>query len=171
MQESPNTALVESTNDCTKQDQDMLQYLTFTVEDEEYGVDIMTVREIKGWSETTRLPNSSEYMRGVMNLRGLIIPIFDLRARFGRGITEPHPKKVVVILAAGKKTIGILVDNVSDILDTNSESIKPAPDTDNSLSQEFVEGLISVKERMVVLLNINKLFGEEIINKEIQATS
>src|ERR1700742_198571 len=75
------------------------QFLTFTIEDEEFGVDIMTVREIKGWTETTRLPNAPEFMRGVMNLRGLIIPIFDLRMRFHRGRTEATAKHVVIILA------------------------------------------------------------------------
>src|SRR6201994_2991488 len=78
---------------------DACQFLTFTVGDEEYGVDIMTVREIKGWTETTRLPNTPEYMRGVMNLRGLIIPIFDLRARFTRQLTQANASHVVIILA------------------------------------------------------------------------
>lgn len=139
------------------------QFLTFTVEKEEYGVDIMTVREIKGWTETTRLPNSQEYMRGVMNLRGLIIPIFDLRARFHMGITEATAKHVVIILAIEGRNIGILVDTVSDILDANADQIKPAPTSgsDTQINADYISGLISIEERMVVLLNVEHLFDAQ----------
>jgi len=142
---------------------DMLQFLTFTVGREEYGIDIMTVKEIKGWSEVTRLPNSPEFMRGVMNLRGLIIPIFDLRTRFGMGITEANEKNVVIILSAGERIIGILVDTVSDILDSTSEDIKPSPAVENDVKDEFVNGIISVGERMVVLLDVRRLFDSEML--------
>lgn len=141
------------------------QFLTFTVAQEEYGVDIMTVREIKGWTETTRLPNTSEFMRGVMNLRGLIIPIFDLRARFQRGMTEATPKHVVIILAVAERNIGILVDTVSDILDARADQIKPAPTTDTQLDASYISGLISLENRMVVLLNIEHLFDMHAINQ------
>ena len=137
------------------------QFLTFTIGAEEYGVDIMTVREIKGWTETTRLPNTPEFMRGVMNLRGLIIPIFDLRTRFHLGQTDATPKHVVIILALGERNIGILVDAVSDILDASADAIKPAPTQDNEKSEkemQCVSGLISHQDRMVVLLDVEKLF-------------
>lgn len=146
------------------------QFLTFTVEKEEYGVDIMTVREIKGWTETTRLPNAPEFMRGVMNLRGLIIPIFDLRTRFNRGLTEATPKHVVIILAVAERNIGILVDTVSDILDAGADQIKPAPTADTQVDANFISGLISLEDRMVVLLNVNHLFDTQHIEKAI-ATS
>ena len=138
----------------------MLQFLTFTVEDGEYGVDIMTVREIKGWSETTRLPNMPEFMRGVINLRGIVVPIFDLRTRFDMGITETNPKIVVIILAIGERTVGVLVDAVSDILTINSSEIKPSPSTESQIDQAFIDGLISVDERMVVLLSVDNLFDK-----------
>lgn len=141
------------------------QFLTFTVGGEEYGVDIMTVREIKGWTETTRLPNSQEFMRGVMNLRGLIIPIFDLRTRFHMGITEATAKHVVIILAIGERNIGILVDTVSDILDASSEQIKSAPEGDTQVDADYISGLISLEERMVVLLNVEHLFDTNNIEK------
>jgi purine-binding chemotaxis protein CheW len=138
------------------------QFLTFTVAGEEYGVDIMTVREIKGWTETTRLPNAPLYMRGVMNLRGLIIPIFDLRTRFHHGLTEATPKHVVIILAVAQRNIGILVDAVSDILDVSTDQIKLAPNVDSGAESQvdsaFISGLISLENRMVVLLNIEHLF-------------
>ena len=147
------------------------QFLTFTVEREEYGVDIMTVREIKGWTETTRLPNAPEFMRGVMNLRGLIIPIFDLRTRFNRGLTEATAKHVVIILAVGERNIGILVDTVSDILDASADQIKPAPNSDargdTQLDANFISGLISLEDRMVVLLNVDHLFDIQTIEKTI----
>lgn len=134
------------------------QFLTFTIGAEEYGVDIMTVREIKGWTEITRLPNTPDYMRGVMNLRGLIIPIFDLRMRFHSGLTEATAKHVVIILAVGERNIGVLVDAVSDILDATAEAIKPAPARENDAETQCVSGLISHQERMVVLLDVDHLF-------------
>ena len=146
------------------------QFLTFTVGGEEYGVDIMTVREIKGWTETTRLPNSQEFMRGVMNLRGLIIPIFDLRSRFHMGVTEATAKHVVIILAIGERNIGILVDTVSDILDASVEQIKPAPTSgDTQVDADYISGLISIEERMVVLLDVEHLFDAQHIEKAISS--
>lgn len=137
-----------------------MQYLTFTIQDEEYGVDIMAVREIKGWTETTRLPNSPECMRGVMNLRGLIIPIFDLRARFTRKLTDATASHVVIILAVGNRNIGVLVDAVSDILTVAAGEVKPAPEIENQSNTDFITGLISLEQRLVVLLSIERLFNE-----------
>lgn len=141
------------------------QFLTFTIGEEEYGVDIMTVREVKGWSETTRLPNTPEYMRGVLNLRGVVIPIFDLRMRFGGETTQATDKHVVVILAVGARIAGVLVDTVSDILTVSQHEIKDAPSTDTGLNEQFVEGLIAVEERMVVLLDMEKLFDATLIDQ------
>lgn len=143
------------------------QFLTFTVGAEEYGVDIMTVREIKGWTDTTRLPNTPEYMRGVMNLRGLIIPIFDLRARFTGTLTEATPKHVAIVLAAGERTVSILADTVSDILTVGSEEIKPSPEVDTTVDQRYVCGLIAVENRMVVVLDIQKLLTKSLDQLEI----
>ena len=138
------------------------QFLTFTIGEEEYGVDIMTVREIKGWTETTRLPNSPEYMRGVMNLRGLIIPIFDLRARFTGALTHATPKHVTIVLAAGARTVSILADTVSDILTVGSKEIKPSPEVETTIDQRYVCGLIAVEQRMVVVLDIEKLLAKSL---------
>ena len=146
------------------------QFLTFTIGAEEYGVDIMAVREIKGWTETTRLPGTPDFMRGVINLRGLIIPIFDLRARFHLGHTEATGKHVVIVLAVGERNIGILVDAVSDILDTDTSAIKPPPaDTAaregaTEAETQSVSGLISHHDRMVVLLDVEKLFDTNLID-------
>lgn len=147
------------------------QFLTFTVGSEEYGIDIMTVREIKGWTDTTRLPNTPEHMRGVMNLRGLIIPIFDLRARFTGSLTEATAKHVTIVLAAGDRTVSILADTVSDILTVGSDDIKPAPEVETTIDQRYVTGLIAVETRMVVVLDIEKLLGRSLEHLDIAATA
>lgn len=147
------------------------QFLTFTIGDEEYGVDIMIVREVKGWTETTRLPNTPEYVRGVLNLRGIVIPIFDLRARFSRGLTQAHEKNVVIVMAVGERIIGMLVDAVSDILTATSDDIKPAPDMHGSVDEKFVQGLIAVEQRMVVLLDVARLLDPEDIDIPLRQAS
>ena len=135
------------------------QFISFQVAELEYGVDIMTVREIKGWTQTTSLPHSPAHMRGVLNLRGAIVPIFDLRARFGAGDTETSKTHVVIIVSVEGRIIGMLVDAVSDILSVGAEDIRPVPDTAHD--QEFIKGLVTVGERMVALLDVAELFDLE----------
>lgn len=141
---------------------DTTQFITFKVGSEEYGVDIMTVREIKGWTETAQLPNSPAYMRGVLNLRGTIVPIYDLRARFGLGQTAASKTHVVVIVAVGKRLLGLLVDAVSDILTADAAEIRPVPSsTDQGVDQSFLTGLVNLDDRMVALLALQRLFALE----------
>lgn len=138
------------------------QYVTFTVGEEEYGVNILAVREIRGWTPESRLPNLPDYVRGVINLRGIIIPIFDLRARFGGGATQVTKRHVVVVLQVGARTRGILVDAISDILAVAHGEIKPPPDLDSGLvDSDFVSGLYANGDRMVTLLNVDLLFAAE----------
>lgn len=144
------------------------QFLTFRLGKEEYGVDIMQVREIKGWIETTRLPNTPEHVRGVINLRGLIVPIFDLHARFGMGLITPTEKNVVIILAVRDRNIGILVDAVSDIVTVNEGEIRPAPMEDDRAEKAYVTGLISLENRMVVLLDMSCLFDKEAAHIQLE---
>lgn len=141
------------------------QFVTFTIGEEEYGVDILTVREIKGWSETTMLPNTPDYMRGVLNLRGLIVPIFDLRCRFGGGDTEVTSIHVVIIVAVGDRLLGILVDTVSDILSVNFDNVLPVPEMDTRVDNDFLSGLVTVDGRMVALLDATKLFNSRDIDQ------
>ena len=142
------------------------QFLTFNVENNEYGVDIMRVMEIRGWTDTTRIPNSPDYMRGVINLRGLVIPIFDLRNRFNQGETDANEKNVVIVLAVGERTIGILVDAVSDILTVGDGDIKVAPSSaETGINDEYVTGLISVNEKMVILLDVDYLFDNSTLDQ------
>lgn len=138
------------------------QFITFTVMGREYGIDIMSIREIKGWTETTSLPNSPSYMRGVINLRGTIVPIMDLRARFSMGATQASKNHVVMIVNVSDRLMGILVDSVSDILTVNSEEIRPVPEIDGSHHGDIISGLVSLEDRMVALLILDKLFDKEL---------
>ena len=146
-----------------------LQFVTFAVGEEVYAVDIMRVREIKGWTEVTRLPNQPDYMRGVLNLRGVIVPIFDLRCRFGQGLTEATATHVVVIVAVAERIVGILVDTVSDILTVSSDEIRPVPELESRDDRDFLDGLASSGERMVALLNLDELFDLSVVGAEVQA--
>ncbi len=133
------------------------QFITFTLGAQEYGVDIMLVREIKGWTETTSLPQAPPYVRGVINLRGIIVPIFDLRARFGMGPTTPSRMHVVIIVTAGSRTTGLLVDAVSDIIAVGEDQIRPVPEIGLPAEEHFLEGLVSLEERMVTLVCLDGL--------------
>jgi purine-binding chemotaxis protein CheW len=149
------------TSEKSDSDEVLQQFLTFAVDDEQYGIDLLKIREIKGWTETTRLPNTPKFMKGIMNLRGAVIPIFDLKGRFGMGESVPSEKHVVIIVAVGKRLVGILVDSVSDIVEATAGQVRPAPQVETKLDKAFVEGLISLDEKMVILLNIESLFSIE----------
>jgi purine-binding chemotaxis protein CheW len=149
-------------NKIINDDNKMMQLLAFNVNQEEFAIDIMVVREIKSWSSITRLPNSPEYLLGVLNLRGTIIPIFDLKCRFGKGLTDIQAKTVVVIIAVGNKTAGMIVDNVSDILNISRDLIAPAPHVGSEESNIYINGLISMEKRIVIVLDLNRLFGKDV---------
>src|ERR1700761_7785868 len=135
------------------------QFITFTLGEEEYGIDIMVVREIKGWTETTMIPNAPAHVRGVINLRGIIVPIFDLRPRFGIGVTTPTNMHVVIIVAAGTRTVGLLVDTVSDIISVDPKEIRDVPEMGTPTEDQFLEGLVAIENRMVTLVSLAGLFG------------
>ena len=143
---------------------DPQQFVSFTVGAEEYGIDIMQVREIKGWTEVTLLPNQPPHMRGVMNLRGVIVPIYDMRARFGQGLTEATATHVVIIVQVHDKTVGILVDAVSDILTVRHDQISPIPEVEYSENARFLEGMVTVNERMVAVMSLSKLIRSDALD-------
>lgn len=145
------------------------QFVTFAIGTEEYAVDIMQVREIQAWTEVTILPNQPSYMRGVLNLRGIIVPIFDLRCRFNQGETEATSIHVVVIIAVGDRIIGILVDRVSDILTVDGSEIRAVPDIDDNGESDHIIGLVTAGERMVALLDTGSLFKHDIIEANLEA--
>ncbi|PHZ84074.1 chemotaxis protein CheW [Paremcibacter congregatus] len=154
------TTEVLQTETETRSDTDGMtrQYISFTIGAETYAVKITMVREIKGWIPTTSLPNAPDYMRGVINLRGVIVPVFDMRTRFGRGRTEPGKTHVVIIVTLEERTIGILVDAVSDILTIAAEDILAVPDQDANPEYAFMEGLVSVNEKMIAIVKPRMLF-------------
>ncbi|WP_127144217.1 chemotaxis protein CheW [Pelagibacterium montanilacus] len=133
--------------------QDALQLIAFSVDEQTYGVEITTVREIRAWNGATPLPNTREYVRGVINLRGTIVPIFDLRARFGDGRTEPTRTHVVVVLSVGSKWVGLLVDAVSDIVTVPRSAVHAVPEG-NSTDTELLCGIVTHNDRMVGLIDL-----------------
>jgi purine-binding chemotaxis protein CheW len=150
--------LITSVDDGTE------QYLSFTLADEDYGVDILRVQEIKGWERVTHIPNSPHYVCGVLNLRGTIVPVVDLRRRFDMPIREYTSRTVVVMLKVEgltDRTVGIVVDGVSDTHSVAPESIKPAPDLGADVSTEFIKGLVSLENAMLMILNIDRLLSVE----------
>lgn len=134
------------------------QFISFTIGDEEYGVDIMAIREIKGWAMTTILPNSPSYMRGVINLRGAIVPILDLRARFTAAATQASARHVFIVVTVGNRVAGILVDAVADIIAVAADAIQPVPQLDQTAAGGFLTGLVNVDGRMVALLDLDSVF-------------
>jgi len=137
--------------------QDRRQYITFLATGQEFAADIMTIREIRGWTDTTALPHVPDYVRGVINLRGMVLPVIDLKARLGLGVTEATAKHVIIVVNAGERTIGILVDAVSDILTVTSTEIQSVPDVVRESQNEYVEGIAVLDGRMVTLLGMAKL--------------
>lgn len=141
------------------------QYLTFIMDNEEYGVDILCVQEIRGWEPTTSLPNAPSHIKGVINLRGTIVPIVDLRQCFGLNAIEYSAITVVIVLKVstgeGNRVMGVVVDAVSDVYTLAKEDMRSAPDLGSNIDTDFIEGLVSVDEKMVVLLNIDKLLVTE----------
>ena len=137
------------------------QFITFDLGAEEFGIDIMVVREIKGWTETTPIPNAPDYVRGVINLRGVIVPIFDLRARFGMGLTTPTRMHVVIIVDTRSRTIGLLADAVSDIIAVEPADLRPLPELGAVSDTRFLDGLAALPDRMVTLVSLNGLFATD----------
>jgi purine-binding chemotaxis protein CheW len=133
------------------------EFLTFTLGQEEYGIDILKVQEIRGYDSVTRIANSPAFIKGVINLRGTIVPIVDLRLKFNLSDVTYNEFTVVIILNVTQRTIGIVVDSVSDVIQLSGEQIRPAPDFGAAVDIRYVTGLGTVDERMLILLDIEKL--------------
>lgn len=141
------------------------QYLTFTLGEEHYGLDILTVNEIRGWEEPTLIPRSPVHVKGVTNLRGTIVPIIDLRIQFQVGEIDYSPTTVVIVISLDNervsRTMGFVVDAVSDVLNAEESDIKAAPSFGGNISHEYIEGLVNVGDDVVTLLNIEQLLSLE----------
>jgi len=138
-----------------------LQFIVFSVGDEQYGVDIMAVREIKGWSDITHLPRQPDYVLGVLNLRGVMVPIIDLRCRFGQGRTEATAIHVVVIVQIEAKLVGLLVDRVLDIVSCEAAAIKPVPNATAVARVQFLSGLVTIDGALIALIDLAHLLSVE----------
>jgi len=148
-----------------KEQVNVAQYLSFTLDNEEYGVDILRVQEIRSWEPVSRIPNVPHYEKGVVNLRGSIVPIIDLREKLGIKFTDYTLLTVVVVLQTNDnnktRTMGVVVDSVSDVINLDKTKIQDAPDFGAKVSNEFINGLVSVNDRMVILLDVDKLLKLE----------
>jgi purine-binding chemotaxis protein CheW len=141
------------------------QVLTFVLGNETYGVDILRVQEIRGWSAVTKIPHAPPHVLGVLNLRGSIVPIVDLRMRFSLDRAEYTTVTVIIVVsvisAAGRRDFGVVVDGVSDVVDVNTEEVKAAPELGAKGATDYIRGLVPVADRMVVLLDIDRLIGSD----------
>ena len=136
---------------------DFKEYLTFKLGHEEYGIDILLVQEIRGYEPPTRIAHAPDFIKGVINLRGIIVPVVDMRIKFNCSAVIYDPSTVVIILKVCNRTIGIVVDSVSDVMELPLQAIRSAPEFDTAISHDAITGLVSVDSRMLVLLDMAKL--------------
>lgn len=141
------------------------QFLSFSLGKEEYGVDILRVQEIRGWEDVRKIPNSPDYIKGVLNLRDSVVPIIDLRVRFGQKQVEYKPTTVIVVLSVERKNrthvVGAVVDAVSDVLDVDKAEMREAPDMGTTVDTRYINGMFMMDKRMVILLNVDKLLDPD----------
>ena len=135
------------------------EYLTFTLGKEEYGMDILKVQEIRGYDAVTAIANTPAFIKGVINLRGIIVPIVDLRIKFNLSKVEYDQFTVVIILNLSKRVVGVVVDSVSDVLTLAADQIKAAPSLSTSLDTKYIMGLGTVEQRMLILVDIERLMS------------
>jgi purine-binding chemotaxis protein CheW len=153
---------VEEANrkDAANRSADGSQYLTFCLGAETYGIDILRVQEIRGYTPATPVPNSTAWVRGVMNLRGTIVPVVDLRQRLGMQAIENGRLTVIIVVNVGTKTLGLVVDSVAEVL-TIGDQIQPVPDLDNGRQSAVAKGIAHVDDNLVVLLDLDRLFLDQ----------
>jgi purine-binding chemotaxis protein CheW len=140
------------------------EFISFAINADQYGVDIMAVREIKEWSNVSHLPKQPDYVRGVLNLRGVMVPVVDLRCRFGQGLTQPTPTHIVIIVQTGNRQVGLLADRVLDIVSFNQRDIQPVPRTVHGTTADFLSGLITHDNTMIALIDLPNLLSVETSN-------
>ena len=138
-----------------------VEFISFSIGEEQYGVDIMAVREIKGWTEITHLPKQPDYVRGVLNLRGVMVPIIDLRCRFGQGKTEATALHIVIVVQVEQRLIGLLADRVLDILSFEASQVQPVPQIARTSRVDFLSGLVTIEGTMIALVDLPNLLAEQ----------
>jgi len=137
------------------------EFLVFTLGDEEYGIDILKVQEIRGYDQVTRIANTPAFIKGVTNLRGVIVPIIDLRIKFAQPGVQYNDNTVVIVLNLEHRVVGIVVDGVSDVLSLTTDQIRPSPEFAVTMSTEYLTGLGALGERMLILVDIEKLLSSD----------
>lgn len=135
------------------------EFLAFTLGNEEYGIDILKVQEIRGYEAVTRIANAPEFLKGVINLRGIIVPIVDMRIKFNLGEPTYDQLTVVIILNIGTRVVGMVVDSVSDVMTLLPAQVRPAPEMNTTFNDDFLIGLGTLEERMLILVDIEKLMS------------
>lgn len=138
-----------------------LELISFRIADQEFCLDIMAVREIRGWAPATPLPHSPAYVRGVINLRGAVLPILDLKARLGLGACEPSARSVIIVVHAGARLVGLLVDAVSEILAADLAAVQPTPNVGCDTVGRFVRGIIAQEDRMISWIAIDDVMPND----------
>lgn len=136
------------------------QLITFQIGEQFLGVDIMAIREIRAWTPTTLLPHSPAFVRGVVNLRGTVLPVIDLSARLGWGLAEPTGRHVIIVVQIGAQLNGLIVDAVNDIVTIDGDQLQPPPELAADGSLRFLEGLVPVDDRMVMVLDLDTLAAD-----------
>lgn len=137
------------------------EYLTYTLGQEEYGIDILKVQEIRGWERPTRIAQAPPFLLGVINLRGVIVPIVDMRIKFNLGEPSYDQFTVVIILNIGRRVVGMVVDGVSDVIQLGSDNLRPPPEFSSTLDTRYILGLGTVGERMIIVVDIERLMSSQ----------
>lgn len=136
------------------------ELIAFRIGDQEFSVNIMSVREIRGWTPATPMPHAPSYVLGVINLRGAVLPIVDLSIRLGMKPAEPTPRHVIIVAQVKNKVIGLLVEAVSDILTVTDDIIQPTPEVSSDLEKQYARGILAIDKRMICLVELSALFSE-----------
>jgi purine-binding chemotaxis protein CheW len=159
----------QASDDASGSASDLTELISFAIGDDQYGVDIMAVREIKGWSDITHLPKQPDYMRGVLNLRGAMVPIIDLRCRFGQGLTEATAFHIVIVVQIGASLVGLLADRVLDIVAFEASKIQPVPQIAENAQTDFLCGLLTVEDGMIAMIDLPALLSETAMGAKANA--
>jgi purine-binding chemotaxis protein CheW len=138
-----------------------VELISFKIDEQEFCLDIMAVREIRGWTRATPLPHSPSYVRGVINLRGAVLPILDLKARLGLGAAETSARSVIIVVQISGRLVGLLVDAVSEILATTKSAVQPTPNVACETVNKFVRGIIALEGRMVSWVSLDHVLPEQ----------
>jgi purine-binding chemotaxis protein CheW len=136
------------------------ELIAFRVGDQEFCVNVMAVREIRGWTPVTPLPHAPQFVMGVINLRGAVLPIVDLSLRLGMKSTQPTERHVIIVVQVKSKVIGLLVDAVSDVLTVSDENIQPTPEISSDLERQYARGILAIDSRMICLIELGALFND-----------